>query len=324
MSYEYLDSFNDAPSIVTTTICEFSNNASVVFSQSLGAVTITSPTSQTIAWIFTGLPIADNSYVMTFEADIELVSDPMNLKHTGIFIVTNGEGLYGLRFAHLYSGWQVMEFSGMSSQVVRSFTQLSNPSFNVGERRRVKCIKTADNYKFYVNDSLVADITNASYRLSLPGIFSHQGSINVHSISYQIDGLNIYSKSLPMRLTFANGETKDKAWPGENSCKQLDSQTAEKAYGVTTAAMLNSPPLRKDFGFIEGVITRKTAPAVGQHVICLDDRFNLVAETLSGSSGYYRFDSLPINGLYAIHAYDNNEYKYAPVGADRRTPEAYP
>lgn len=122
---------------------------------------------------------------------------------------------------------------------------------------------------------------------------------------------------------WANKETQIQAWPGENSCKQT-SQTAKKVYGVTAVSMLTTPPLRKDFGFIEGVITRKTAPAVGQHVICLDDRCNLVAETLSGTGGQYRFDSLPINGLYAIHAYDNNEYKYAPVGADRRTPEAYP
>lgn len=121
---------------------------------------------------------------------------------------------------------------------------------------------------------------------------------------------------------WANKETQTQAWPGENSCKQT-SQTAKKVYGVTAVSMLTTPPLRKDLGFIEGVITRKTAPAVGQHVICLDERFNLVAETLSGAGGHYRFDSLPINGLYAIHAYDNNEYKYAPVGADRRTPEAY-
>nr|WP_321238701.1 hypothetical protein [uncultured Tolumonas sp.] len=123
---------------------------------------------------------------------------------------------------------------------------------------------------------------------------------------------------------FANKETKEQAWPGENNCKKIESSVAENAYRLTKVEMLNVPPQRKDLGYIEGVITRKTEPAVGQLVICLDERFNLIEETLSGSGGYYRFDSLPINGLYAIHAYDNNEYKYAPVGADRRTPEAYP
>lgn len=323
MSYEYSDSFAKDPSMLATLVCEITNNATVTFNESSNSVSIYSPTNQTLAWICSGLALADKVYTATFEADIELIDDPASLRHLGIFIVTNSGYPTGLRFAHLYSGWQIMRFAGMSSQSSVSFTQLVNPSFNVGERKRVKCIRTGDNYQFYVDDVLIAEITDASYRYTIPGIFSHRGTIKVHSISYRIDGLDISTQLLRTDVSFANNETRTQAWPGENGLKQLDSQTAEKAYGITTAAMLNAPPLRKDFGFIEGVITRKTAPAVGQHVICLDDRFNLVAETLSGAGGYYRFDSLPMNGLYAIHAYDNNEYKYAPVGADRRTPEAY-
>lgn len=163
------------------------------------------------------------------------------------------------------------------------------------------------------------------------GYISHVAIYNRElTASEKLARKNLFQSSINKKIAYqqtpvwANKESRIQAWPGENSCKQTASQSAKKAYGITTAAMLNAPPLRKDFGFIEGVITRKTAPAVGQHVICLDDKFNLVTETLSGAGGYYRFDSLPINGLYAIHAYDNNEYKYAPVGADRRTPEAYP
>ena len=323
MSYEYLDSFNADPSILATTLCEFSYNATVVFSQSLGAVTITSPIGQTVAWLFTGLPLADKDYRMTFEADIELVSDPSNIKHTGIFIVTNTGYPTGIRFAHLNSLWQITKFSGMSSQSVLSFTQLANPSFNVGERRRVRCIKSADNYKFYVDGALVADITDASYRLTLPGIFSHHGSINVHSISYQIDGLDISSKILPIRLVFANSETKENAWPGENSFKQIASQSAKKAYGVSTATMLNFPPQRTDFGFIAGQVMVKGVPHASKRVFLFDESMNITAEAQSDASGNYRFDSLPRNLRYLVVATDTFDFDYAPAAADRVYPEPY-
>ncbi len=203
--------------------------------------------------------------------------------------------------------------------------------------------------KFYVNGELVyspgiasgsgiqgsqsntpLNIFSRNGAYGFDGYISHVAIFNRELTAAEIIARkNLFQSSINKKIAaqqtpvWANHETRLQAWPGENNYKALGSQTAKKSYGVNTAATLNSPPLRKDFGFIEGVITRKTVPAVGQHVICLDDRFNLVAETLSGAGGYYRFDSLPINGLYAIHAYDNNEYKYAPVGADRRTPEAY-
>lgn len=132
---------------------------------------------------------------------------------------------------------------------------------------------------------------------------------------------NLITSPVP---TWANNETKAQAWPAENSWKQLVAQPAKKAYSATTVAMLSGPPSKSSLGFIAGVVTRKAIPAAGKHVICLDGTFNLIAETVSATNGYYRFDSLPINGLYAIHAYDNEIYQYAPVGADRRTPEAYP
>nr|WP_321270434.1 carboxypeptidase-like regulatory domain-containing protein [uncultured Tolumonas sp.] len=320
MSYSFSDTFTNSDALGYGTLV----GASLTHNSTAKAVDMIAPNGSGGWWGFTGLATADRGYLLTFEADLELISDPSSRKHLGIFLTTSSNMPTGIRFAHLDGYWQLARFATISSGTEIVYSAQANPTFNIGERRRIKVVKNLDNYKFYVDDVLVCDFTDATYRLCIPGVFDWYGNIRVHSVSYQVDGMTISALTLPIILQIANKETRSQAWPGENSCKQLDSQTAEKAYGVTTSAMLNAPPLRKDVGFIEGVITRKTAPAVGQHVICLNDRFNLVAETLSGAGGYYRFDSLPINGLYAIHAYDNNEYKYAPAGADRRTPETYP
>lgn len=222
------------------------------------------------------------------------------------------------------SGWQIISASGWSS-VSQLILNNSLPVMSAGKRNIWKFSRTGSVFTLHIDGVLYLTIPDSAYSDLTPCIYAYAANLRIHSVSWMYKTLDEFiPKHISLsRLNRGNSETVEQSWPGENNWKQTETQVAKKAYGVTTAAMLNSPPLRKDFGFIEGVITRKTAPAVGQHVICLDDRFNLVAETLSGAGGHYRFDSLPINGLYAIHAYDNNEYKYAPVGADRRTPEAY-
>lgn len=136
------------------------------------------------------------------------------------------------------------------------------------------------------------------------------------------DGYNLFVLKTN-NLSFANPEPKSSAWPGETGALRAYGQNANKAHGITKTATLNTPPSRSDFGFISGVVTRKGVSAPGQRVVCLDDRFNLISETISGSDGSYRFDSLRRDILYTVIAQDNWDFKYAPVGADRRTPEAY-
>lgn len=126
-----------------------------------------------------------------------------------------------------------------------------------------------------------------------------------------------------LSFDWANSITKEQAWPGTLHYDQLEHNSLNLCPIVLPNHLL-SPPLSSELGFIRGTVTRKGAIAAGKHVICLDARFNLIAETISTENGYYRFDNLLINGLYTIHAYDNETYQYAPVGADRRTPEAYP
>lgn len=319
MILDYAETFATDPGVGSFALSGGLGGApSVTYNSSAQAVDLVGGLIQN-AWIFNRLT---STATMVFEADLELISDPSGRKHLGIWLASEGVLMSGYRIFHIDSIWGISKWNGWGSETSLSVTSYGNPTFNSGERKILKIERNGSLLSVYVNEVLIMTASDNTYMSVQPGIFLYGCTCRVHSISDKIAGDLKYSQ-LPTALLWANEESRVKAWPGENRCKQTASQTAKKVYGVTTAAMLNAPPLRKDFGFIEGVITRKTAPAVGQHVICLDDRFNLVAETLSGAGGYYRFDSLPINGLYAIHAYDNNEYKYAPVGADRRTPEAY-
>lgn len=131
------------------------------------------------------------------------------------------------------------------------------------------------------------------------------------------------AKNLPChRMDWASTITKSQAYPGQIKIKELP-DTLNCLCPINTPAQLISPPSLLDFGFIQGSITKKGQIATGQHVVCLDSRFNIVAETVSAADGSYRFDSLSIYDTYIIIAQDNWGFKYAPVGADRRTPEAY-
>lgn len=142
------------------------------------------------------------------------------------------------------------------------------------------------------------------------------------SVSVLPSGYAIFAKQSPS-LQFANSETRAQAFVGDTYFTNKICYGCKKWFPLIHLINIDNKISVSDFGFIEGVITRKGIPAAAKQVICLDSKFNLVAETSSLSDGYYRFDSLPRNEFFAIHAYDNDIYQYAPVGADRRMPEAY-
>ena len=135
------------------------------------------------------------------------------------------------------------------------------------------------------------------------------------------DGYTIGILAAPNFL-FANPESKSQAWPGEINAVNIKANIVS-VFMISTLPSISMPPKRSDLGFIRGVVTRKGQIAAGQHVACMNSRFNLVAETISAADGSYRFDSLSIYDTYIVIAQDNWDFKYAPVGADRRTPEAY-
>lgn len=133
----------------------------------------------------------------------------------------------------------------------------------------------------------------------------------------------ISTKVAGYSLLFSNKETRQQAWPGEIATATLMA-APHSGFRVVTVDDLYSPPPRASVGYIRGVVTRKGVAAARKRVVCLDSRFNLVSETLSSADGSYQFDSLSMFETYIVVAQDNFEFKYAPVSADRRTPEAYP
>lgn len=128
--------------------------------------------------------------------------------------------------------------------------------------------------------------------------------------------------SLPSGMTRMNTELVSQDYLKSISIIPINNQHIKAFKHIMQSDSLRVP-LRSELGFIRGVITRKGQIAAGQHVVCLNSRFNLVAETISAADGSYRFDSLSIYDTYIVIAQDNWDFKYAPVGADRRTPEAY-
>ena len=71
--------------------------------------------------------------ILEFEADIELVSDPSNRKHPGLWLVQDGSMVNGYRIAHLDGGWKFSRWAGWLGETDLAITLQSNPSFNLGE-----------------------------------------------------------------------------------------------------------------------------------------------------------------------------------------------
>lgn len=119
---------------------------------------------------------------------------------------------------------------------------------------------------------------------------------------------------VPVGLTFSNKEPKTTAFVGNSAFIEL-SKVLSAVNGVLHPSQL---------GFISGIITVKGEPAPNRRVFLHYDSGAYVSGTFSDESGNYRFDGLVLGRRYTITAHDNETYQYAPVGADRRTPEAYP
>lgn len=261
-----------------------------------------------------------------YEADLELLRDGGS-NTIGVALVSNiGYGaMRGYRINREGKSWVVYRFSSYMTTggSTLSIPMLSSPSFTTGERKVIRVEYQYGLFRVFVDGVELCRFVDTTYEYLLPAIYYSNQDVRIHSLLFQVQDIPAHSILTKLqRIFWANSETRQQAWPGENSEKEAH-QRVLKSFSVTSVPSLTTPPREAEFGFIQGVVTRKTIPVEGKRVICLDNRFNLVAETKSGLNGYYRFDNLPINCVYAIHAYDNDTYQYAPVGADRRTPEAY-
>lgn len=124
-------------------------------------------------------------------------------------------------------------------------------------------------------------------------------------------------------MTWANAETKEQAWPGENHSAQLSTNTPELAAPITQVPHLTTPPTRAELGYIAGTVMVNDVPVAQHQVFCFGDGMTLVAETRSDSDGSYRFDNLLKNRRYMVVANDSFDFYYMPAAADRVYPEGY-
>lgn len=326
MSY-FSEDFAVAPGSDFATTGTYSGaTLSVTYNASAEAVELSNGNDGS-AWVVTSWPCASQTGLddLLFEADLELLSDPSGRKHPGIWLVQDGALAYGYRIAHLDGSWKFSKWSGWQGESAITVTLNSNPSFDVGERHRIKVSKAGELFTVYVDDVLLFTATDFSYSNLRPGVFLYGCTVRVHALSYQGQELSPYFAVLPLGSPkWANAETQAQAFPGQNHWAPLAANPPELAAPISQVPHLTTPPTRAELGYIAGVVTVKQVPAPGRTVRCLDPTMTLVAETVSDAGGHYRFDNLLRNRRYLILAQDTWEFNYAPVGADRRTPEAYP
>lgn len=287
-------------------------------------------TNEQGAWMITSFPTASALDYISIEADLELVADVFGGRHLGLWMAQPGPYMYGYRFSHYTSdGWSAGRWdSWTSNPALQFYSKVGKASaFNIGNRKVLRLEKRGNLFCFYIDGALEGIGVDNIYPSVQVGIHLYGCTVRVHSVRCQYAvsaAIDSISKINAANLTWANKETRAQAWPGENHWASLDAPDLISAAPITQIPHFTVPPTRAELGFIDGIVTVKSVPAPNRHVYCFDESMNIVAETVSGSDGHYRFDSLLRNRQYLVLAQDNFSFKYAPASADRRTPEAYP
>lgn len=278
-----------------------------------------------------------NGGLLTFEADVELVSDPNNRKHLGVWLSVKKGKPTGYRICHLDNLWNVSFFTDFETEVVQASTILNNMSFNVGERRRLRVTYQNGAYTLSANEVPVITFTSTLPPIDLyPGVFGYVGVARVHrvivertdaiSISLASSGAAIPANQEP-RSQF---EPQDVAWRG----------SPPLFAGPVQAPKLTPLPMIKgrdyfwlrdgvrnvEQGYIESTVTID-GEGVRRRVLCFTQDGDLVAETYSrASDGKYRFDLLWLNRRYMLVAQDDPAFgpaDYNAVAADFQLPTPY-
>jgi len=321
---DFSDDFTSEPASGFATAAAATGSLAVSYNTTESAIDLTIGAYQSI-WALTSLDTVPITDELIFEAELELVSDPVARKHLGIWLVQDGTLVQGYRIFHIDGTWSMTKWSSWTAETSIDVSTVSTPTFDVGERKTLKVIRAYSVFSVYVDDELVFTATDNTYESLRPGIFQYGCTNRVHAIRYQSAALEL--NILPLdaaRFSWGNAETQDHAWPGENHCAGLTANPPELAAPITQLPHFTVPPSRAELGYIAGVVTVRQVVAPGRVVRCFNPSMQLVGETVTDEAGNYRFDNLLRNRLYLILAQDTWEFNYAPVGADRRTPEAYP
>ncbi len=280
-----------------------------------------------------------NGGLLTFEADVELVSDPNNRKHLGVWLSVKKGKPTGYRICHLDNLWHVSFFTDFATEVAQASTILNNMSFNVGERRRLRVTYQNGAYTLSANEVPVITFTATLPPIDLyPGVFGYVGVARVHrvivertdaiSISLASSGAAIPANQEP-RSQF---EPQDVAWsgsPGHVYPGPMPTAIVPAAAPLCQGQDMNwvrdgSQNVLQ--GYIESTVTID-GEGVRRRVLCFDQAGNLIGETYSrASDGKYRFDLLWLNRRYMLVAQDDPAFgpaDYNAVAADFQLPTPY-
>ena len=321
---DYFNTFTDNPGSSFFSLDYSSSPPSCTYNAAVQALDVFFSGYTYNLWICTGVQPAYGLSDFSFEVDLEFVAGYSTYRDLGVYLVASRANHAGYAFRCASNVWS---FSKSPSFGVYTalLTGFSTQTFNVGDRHLLKVVRTSGTYTLFIDGVLVASVFNADYKDLIPGVFFTGGTIRIHSINWSYFGVSeVTAGTFKSQVAWANNETSNQAWPGEIAIKKPNNSKPVKYFKLNSPPDFNAPPARKTLGFIGGIVTRKGQIASGQNVVCLDSRFNLVAETTTAADGAYRFDSLINCDTYIVIAQDNWDFKYAPVGADRRTPEAYP
>lgn len=185
------DYFNDTFNSNTVTGYTSGYNGTgctVTYNSGAGAYDVGTTVLDNKAWIISEIPTSkvDN---FVYEVDLEMISDPANRKHAGLWLATsNSSNMYGYRLTHLDSSWIWSSWNGWSSETGINPTNYSNPTFNVGDRRRIRVDKRGSNLRLYVDDRIVFSGTNSAYIGLRPGIHTYGSTVRVHNVFFKSFG----------------------------------------------------------------------------------------------------------------------------------------
>lgn len=335
MAYPLSESFSTAPaSTYLTTL----GSMTAGHNSAQQAIDLSAPNSQSILR-FNETAHGD----FWFEADVELLTDPSARRHVGLWMTT-GNGAEGYRFAHLDGTWSVSRWSsgfGDGAGVTGGLNDGASPmaylaelapSFNVGERRRLRCevivgaldanaVPWARLIQFKVDGVPMFQVGDLVYRGKLiPGVFLYGATARVHAIAGDTpSGLPSFPEAVSVSRAGDRAPLFSPAsarWNSAGPCDRIGRSIPAGRENIHFGGK----------GWIAGTVKEKgepDRPLARQVLLYSENTRLLVAATWSDATGQYRFDGLDATQRYTVMSYDHT-HLYRAVLADNLAPESIP
>lgn len=290
------------------------------------AVDLSNLTDAESLWDITSTPLCAAGEL---EVDLELLSDPANIKHLGLWLVAGtGAVSNGVRIAHLGSVYQYNIWSG-STDWVGGAAAVTTPDagllFSVGTRRTFGArwdmgqAGRPANLEVRVDGILLLSVSHA-YTSFRSGISLYNASVRVHSIKMW-DAPTVALRDASFR-GFSTGT-------GFRSLAPVEATDALGLRNLNRAQVLGARNMYfGGNGSIYGTVKEKNTPAntpLRRKVWLLDERSGqVIRETWSdAATGAYEFRGIKQGTPYTVLAYDR-AHNYRAVAGDNLLPDPMP